>query len=1097
MIVDSFTWLHLSDLHFKAHTDWRRDVVLQALVRDVIAKLPGSELEPDAVFITGDIAYSGLREEYDQAQLFLDEVALKLNHHPSEKWFLAPGNHDVNRQLVMGLAKGYRNQFTDNQTTRDLLSDLNTWRSFSARQQEFLRFTSEFLGPGRAWSAQTPWRTDLLKKDGLHLAVLCLNSAWASQDDEDQGKLLMGEYQVRDALKKAEDAHFKIGLFHHPLSWLREFDAKAVSDLLTGPRGCHLLLRGHLHETELGMRIKPGSHTFDLATGACWQGSDFPHSVMVGQLDFKQQTVAFHVWSYVNKEGGFWTKDTQYSQAMPDGVWRESFPKQWHFEKTTATRPKKESASKDTEPIQEPLIPKPWRDELERCCGRHENLIEAEQPLVTRLRDVYVPLKTGWIEPKKRKALAKLKKSEQVEKQEPAQHPLADLLTHDKHRHFLVVGGPGAGKSTFVRFSALDVLQNEHQLLPLLLPLKEFGDWLKDAKGKKSALLSRWASAYLADFGLENLEARLGQGQVLWLLDGLDEIFDQQLRLRAAQIIGAFVRDTAYGADRLLLTSRPHALEQNGVRAALDMDEREASILSFDAEDQRLFLLQWFRSLYPEGGASGYRDDLWHKMARNHHVSELSGTPLLLSMIATLYHLGKNLPERRADLYEKAVWNLLQRRYGPHGRSNGGERLVREMRQALMKTARWIQTQGGAREISEPDLLRLLKDEPDPDWREWASAEMIAVDLGAHSGLLTMKGGRFGFVHLGFQEFLAARSITFDEDPLKTLKPYLKESAWREVVLLTVGHLYENGSVRTGADIIKALAQHSGSDCANLAFAVEAAAQAPKGELGALEKELKRRSLDIIEDAGSGSEKQRFDLGLALGYLGDPRLGLTKLENWILVDEDVRLSRFLVTIQDYKLFIEAGGYTSDVWWDEEGWEWLVKEMPDPENRFPAFWWNKDWNAPNQPVVGVSWYEARAFCCWLSTFLRSKADWFDPELAVDLPSDEIWGLAAGEGKREFPWGDETLDATRANYDGRLRRTSSVGLYPHGATSDELFDLAGNVWEWTLELDKDGGSILLGGSWILSGQSLTSADRGRSRAGYRHRHVGFRVCLAPRA
>ena len=50
------------------------------------------------------------------------------------------------------------------------------------------------------------------------------------------------------------------------------------------------------------------------------------------------------------------------------------------------------------------------------------------------------------------------------------------------------------------------------------------------------------------------------------------------------------------------------------------------------------------------------------------------------------------------------------------------------------------------------------------------------------------------------------------EDPLKTLKPYYKESAWREVVLLTVGHLYENGSVRTGADIIKALVHHSGSD---------------------------------------------------------------------------------------------------------------------------------------------------------------------------------------------------------------------------------------------------------------------------------------------
>ena len=65
----TFSWFHLSDFHFKKGTDWQRDVVLQSLLRDVIKKLPGTQLAPDAVFVTGDIAHSGKTVEYKQASL--------------------------------------------------------------------------------------------------------------------------------------------------------------------------------------------------------------------------------------------------------------------------------------------------------------------------------------------------------------------------------------------------------------------------------------------------------------------------------------------------------------------------------------------------------------------------------------------------------------------------------------------------------------------------------------------------------------------------------------------------------------------------------------------------------------------------------------------------------------------------------------------------------------------------------------------------------------------------------------------------------------------------------------------------------------------
>jgi len=419
------------------------------------------------------------------------------------------------------------------------------------------------------------------------------------------------------------------------------------------------------------------------------------------------------------------------------------------------------------------------------------------------------------------------------------------------------------------------------------------------------------------------------------------------------------------------------------------------------------------------------------------------------------------------------------------------------MRQILMKVARWIQSRGEVRSISERDLLRLLNQEETPGWRDWTTVEKIAVDLGAHSGLLTMQAGRYQFVHLGFQEFLSARSIAFDEDPQATLAPHVGDGAWREVILLTTGFLFEIGNLRLGKSLVEGLLQNGpGSHCHRLALAVEAAAQAPDSGLGRLKKDLVTESVAIIQDKTNHDDEQdRFALGQALGYLGDPRLGLTRQENWIAVGTQCRFARFPVTNEDFKPFIEAGGYTNLDYWDEEGRAWLAKELPDPANRFPRYWWNKDWNVPNQPVVGVSWHEARAFCRWL-TVKGQGADWLAEGWEVRLPDGEQWGLAAGEGKREFPWGNQEPDPTRANYDARLEKTSPVGLYPNGE-ADGIQDLAGNVWEWPLENDDDGFLILRGGACYFPSLYLASSYRFRNWAGYRHQDFGFRCCLAPRA
>src|SRR5262249_40864270 len=120
--------------------------------------------------------------------------------------------------------------------------------------------------------------------------------------------------------------------------------------------------------------------------------------------------------------------------------------------------------------------------------------------------------------------------------------------------------------------------------------------------------------------------------------------------------------------------------------------------------------------------------------------------------------------------------------------------------------------------------------------------------------------------------------------------------------------------------------------------------------------------------------------------------------------------------------------------------------------------------PNQPVIGVSWYEAMAYCAWLHqqcsmhgqgvtrvaeplAALLSTEGW-----QVRLPTEAEWEKAAGwdadtRKQRRYAWGD-TWDASKANAVGQVGYACAVGVFPAGAAACGALDMTGNVWEWTL-------------------------------------------------
>ena len=160
---------------------------------------------------------------------------------------------------------------------------------------------------------------------------------------------------------------------------------------------------------------------------------------------------------------------------------------------------------------------------------------------------------------------------------------------------------------------------------------------------------------------------------------------------------------------------------------------------------------------------------------------------------------------------------------------------------------------------------------------------------------------------------------------------------------------------------------------------------------------------------------------------------------------------------------------------------------------PAYWDDPRLSKPEQPVVGVSWTDANAFCKWDGKRLPTEAEW---EKAAKGP----------EGDNHYPWGHH-LDPKKANYGQNVGRTTPVDSYPEGVSGYGVYNMAGNVFEWvddwydpkyyTTGPDKnpkgpETGSqrSFRGGGWIDSTPSVRVAQRNGTDPNTKMNWMGFR-------
>lgn len=191
------------------------------------------------------------------------------------------------------------------------------------------------------------------------------------------------------------------------------------------------------------------------------------------------------------------------------------------------------------------------------------------------------------------------------------------------------------------------------------------------------------------------------------------------------------------------------------------------------------------------------------------------------------------------------------------------------------------------------------------------------------------------------------------------------------------------------------------------------------------------------------------------------------------------MTEFASGITDFGKYLDLGD-------GSDSWPNILRSEYDIHKRFKG---------EDQPVVGVSWFDAIAYCYWLSLLQAANENLSYDKAAglYRLPSEIEWKWAAGGGKREYPWGDKKPTDKLANYNQNVGATTPVGRYPDGATPEGLMDMTGNVRELMedrYEENREARS-LRGGSWNDRWYALRCSERSWSYPAYRDPDVGFRV------
>lgn len=703
-------------------------------------------------------------------------------------------------------------------------------------------------------------------------------------------------------------------------------------------------------------------------------------------------------------------------------------------------------------------------------------------------------------------------------------------------RGITILGDPGSGKTTHLKRLLLGCLRKKPEdyglpadMLPVFLPLRELTDLDRGLAGFIEAQLASPHLKTQPGFGARLLE----WGNLLLLFDGLDEVADTSRREQVARWIMAALKD--YDDCCSVVTCR---FAGYSPKVRLSAEFLEMHIRPMNRDQMKRFIQNWYRAVekrlskdpeLADGVADEKAADLIKRLSsddfRARRVFELTRNPLLLTNICLVHRHRGRLPQQRAQLYEECIDVLLEHWRGAKGLDIG--LTAKAGRRVLQPAAYWMHSEESRTRATAVQLAPHI--EPALKEVKWSggSADAFLRTIRDQSGLLTgWDQENYGFMHLGFQEYLAAREIRGrafkDPQILKELACHFGESWWQEVGLVLLA--LEDPSLFEPymREVVKqpAFAEHPQlveaclDDAAEVSvepfvellkvkpgkkpelwhrqlLALQLVARIDAGVLDELRPRLiKHPFRDIRHWFKALTEQVELKVDTVAEKSGHD-LVLVPAGAYMMGSPENRGGRYQRESPQHQVNIPAF-YIGRCPVTNDQYNVFLKKNPDaPE---PKYWADRKYNQPNQPVVGVSWNEAKQYAQWAGLRLPTEAEW-------------EYACRAGT-QTHYCSGDKESDLERV---GWYEKNSGDELHPIGAKEPNIFglyDMHGNVWEWVEDAwhssyekapingsawvdDPRGGyRVLRGGGWFTPAHFCQSAFRYYLEPGSRNR-VGFRL------
>ena len=356
-------------------------------------------------------------------------------------------------------------------------------------------------------------------------------------------------------------------------------------------------------------------------------------------------------------------------------------------------------------------------------------------------------------------------------------------IANDK-QYLMVLGQPGAGKSTFLRKIGLEALKGkkgglEHARIPVFIELKSF----KSSQIDIEELIVKEFTICGFPFSKEFITKALEQGKLLILLDGLDEV----PTVNTDEVISK-IQDFVdrYDKNRFIVSCRTAAYRNNFQRFT------DVKIADFDDTQIEQFIGNWFQSEVDK--QAGTAQKCWELLQKPEYAAakELAHTPLLLTFLCLNYDRSQNFPNNRSVLYKKALRILLEE-WGAEKRILRDEiyqGLSTELEESLLSEIAYTGFETDKLFFSQREVVEEIKTflATNLNVPKHLDGEAVLNAIAVQQGILVERAEDvFSFSHLTLQEYLTAQYIADNNLIEQLVTDHLCDRRWREVFLLVAG----------------------------------------------------------------------------------------------------------------------------------------------------------------------------------------------------------------------------------------------------------------------------------------------------------------------